>query len=189
MQVPEIAVVINYRDLNRYLHLFLSPSLRRCTLPSVHPDLKSVPACCVALEDLSIKSSFANTAADGHVLNDTIRLCNGLVNLACPPLDWTTWEHLSNLPTLLTLEIWDDRCSLGRHNLNFAPFLNLTRPHFCTRTAAYTVAVMQHLEFPSLNRFEMDVFDLRWAESEPLLHALSRFKTLSHITISSERGD
>jgi hypothetical protein len=35
----------------------------------------------------------------------------------------------------------------------------------------------------------MDVFDLHWAEAEPLLHALSRFITLSHIAISSERGD
>ncbi|KAG1760983.1 hypothetical protein EDD22DRAFT_45755 [Suillus occidentalis] len=186
---PRLLSLSTDRDLNRYLHLFLSPTLRRCNLPFVHPDSRSVPARCVALEDLSIKSSFANIAADGHVLYDTIRLCNGLVNLACPPLNWTTWEHLSNLPTLLTLEIWDDRCSLGRHNLKFAPFLNLTRLYFCTRTAAYTVAVMQHLEFPSLNRLEMDVFDLRWAQAEPLLCVLSRFKTLSHIAISSERGD
>ncbi|KAG1810465.1 uncharacterized protein HD556DRAFT_1454584 [Suillus plorans] len=163
--------------------------LRCCTLPIVHPDLKSVPIRCAALEDLSIKSSFENTAADGRVLYDSICLCERLVTLACPPLDWTTWEYLSNLPTLLTLEIWDDRCSLGPRNLNLAPFLNVTRLYFFTRRAAYTIAVMQHLEFPSLNQFEMDVFNLPWADIEPLFHALSQHKTLSRIAISSERGD
>ncbi|KAG2028300.1 hypothetical protein BDR03DRAFT_1019994 [Suillus americanus] len=34
----------------------------------------------------------------------------------------------------------------------------------------------------------MDVFCLPWVEVEPLFHALSRHKTLSHIAISSERG-
>jgi hypothetical protein len=127
---PRLLSLSTDRDLNRYLHLFLSPTLRHCSLPVVHPDLKSVPTCCTALEDLSIKSSFGNIAADGQVLYDSIRLCNGLVTLACPPLDWTTWEHLSNLPTLLTLEEWDDRCSLGWHNLSFVPFVNLTRLYF-----------------------------------------------------------
>ncbi|KAG2031076.1 hypothetical protein BDR03DRAFT_973486 [Suillus americanus] len=185
---PRLLSLSTDQNLNRYLHLFLSPMLRRCALPLVHPDLKSVPIRCAALEELFIKSSFGNVAADGQVLYDSIRLCKGLVNLACPPLNWTTWEHLSNLPTLLTLEIWDDRCSLGWRNLNFGPFLNLTRLYFCTRTAAYTVAVMQHVEFPSLNQFEMEVFMLPWAEAEPLFHALSRYKTLSHIAISSMRS-
>ncbi|KAG1892906.1 uncharacterized protein F5891DRAFT_1176639, partial [Suillus fuscotomentosus] len=186
---PRLLSLSTDRNLTRYLHLFLSPMLRCCTLPVVHPDLKSVPICCAALEDLSIKSSFENTAADGRVLYDSIRLCQRLVTLACPPLDWTTWEYLSNLPTLLTLEIWDDRCSLGSRNVNLAPFLNVTRLYFYTRRAAYTITVMQHLEFPSLNQFEMDVFNLPWADIEPLFHALSQHKTLSHITISSERGD
>ncbi|KAG1873192.1 hypothetical protein F4604DRAFT_778583 [Suillus subluteus] len=185
---PRLLSLSTDQDLNRYLHLFLSPMLRRCALPLVHPDLKSVPIRCAALEELSIRSSFGNLAADGQVLYDSIRLCKGLVTLACPPLDWTTWEHLSNLPTLVTLKIWDDRCSLGWHNINFRPFLNVTRLYFYTRTAAYTVAVMQHLEFPSLNQFEMEVFDLPWTEAEPLFHALSRYKTLSHIAISSRRS-
>ncbi|KAG1777990.1 hypothetical protein EV702DRAFT_1099212 [Suillus placidus] len=121
---PRLLSLSTDQDLNRYLHLFLSPALRRCALPVVHPDLISVSTRCAALEDLSIKSSFGNIAIDGQVLYGSIRLCKGLVNLACPPLNWTTWEYLSNLPTLLTLEIWDDRC---------------------TGTAAYTIAVMQHL--------------------------------------------
>lgn len=183
---PTLLSLSTNRDLNRYLHLFLSPMLRHCTLPFVHPDLKSVPIRCAALEELSIKSSFSEIAAP--VLYDSIRLCKGLVTLACPPLDWTTWEHVSNLPTLLTLEIWDDRRLLGRRDLKFAPFLNVTRLYFYTRTTAYPVAVMQHLEFPSLNQFEMDVFNLPWTEAEPLFHALSRSKTLSHISVSSKHG-
>lgn len=35
----------------------------------------------------------------------------------------------------------------------------------------------------------MDVFNLPWADIEPLFHVLSQHKTLSHIAISSERGD
>ncbi|KAG2137853.1 uncharacterized protein EDB93DRAFT_752653 [Suillus bovinus] len=186
---PRLLSLSTDRNLNRYLHLFPSPTLRRCTLPCVQPDLKSVPIRCAALEDLSIKSSFGNIAADGQVLYDSIRLCKRLVTLACPPLDWTTLEYLSNLPTLRTLEIWDDRCSLGSCNLTFAPFLNITTLYFYTRRVAYTIAVMQHLDFPSLNQFEMDIVKLPWAEAEPLFHALSRHKTLSHIAISSERGD
>ncbi|KAG1813454.1 hypothetical protein EV424DRAFT_1349037 [Suillus variegatus] len=187
---PRLLSLLTDRDLKRYLHLFLSPTLRRCTLPVVHLDLKSVPIRCAALEDLSIKS-FINTAADMQVLYDSIRLCKRLVTLTCPLLDWTTWGYLSNLPTLLTLEILDDRPrhSLGSRNLNLAPLLNVTRLNFITRRAAYTIAVMQHLEFPSLNQFEMDVLDLPWADTEPLFHALSQHKTLSHIIISSERGD
>lgn len=185
---PRLLSLSTDQDLNRYLHLFLSPVLRRCALPLVHPDLKSVPTRCAALEELSIKSSFGNIAADRQVLYDSIRLCKGLVALACPPLDWATWEHLSNLPTLLTLEIWDDRCSLGWRNPKIAPFLNVTRLYFYTKTAAYTIAVTQQLEFPSLIQFEMEVFDLPWAEAEPLFHALSRYKTLLHISISSRRS-
>ncbi|KAG2052527.1 hypothetical protein BDR06DRAFT_957523 [Suillus hirtellus] len=178
---------LTHADLNRYLHLFLSPTLRHCALPAVHPDLKSVPILCAALKDLDIKS-FKNTAADMQVLYDSIRLCKRLASLTCPLLDWTTWEYLSNLPTLLTLEIWDVRHSLRLHNLNLAPFLNVTTLRFRIGRAAYTIAVMQHLEFPSLNQFEMEVSDLPWADTKPLFHVLSRHKTLSHITISSERG-
>ncbi|KAG1733794.1 hypothetical protein EDB19DRAFT_1190052 [Suillus lakei] len=181
---PKFLSLPTDQDLNRYLHLFLSPKLRRCALPAIHPEVKSVATRCAALEDLSIKSSFKITAADRQALYDSIHLCKGLVTLACPPLDCTTWGHLSDLPGLLTLEIWGDRCWLGGRYINFAPFLNVTRLYFLTRTAAYTVAVMQHLEFPSLNQFDMDVHDLPWAEAEPLFHALSRCKTLSHIHIA-----
>lgn len=187
---PRLLSLSTHANLTRYLHLFLSPTLRRCTLPDVHLDLKSVPILCAALEDLSIKS-LGHTAADMRVLYDSIRLCKRLVTLTCPLLDWTTWEHLSNLPTLLTLGIWDNRPrhSLGLRNLNLAPFLNVTKLCFFIKRAAYTIAVMQHLEFPSLNQFEMKVSDLPWADTKPLFHVLSQHKTLSHITISSERGD
>ncbi|KAG1869365.1 hypothetical protein DFJ58DRAFT_61582 [Suillus subalutaceus] len=172
---PRLLSLSTDQDLNRYLHLFLSHTLCRGVLPVTHTDLISVSARCAALEELSIKSSFRNIAADGQVLFDSIRLCKGLVALVCPPLDWTTWEHLSNLPTLRTLEIWDDLCPLVWCNLNIAPFLDVTRLYFHTRTAAYIVAVTQHLEFSSLNQFEMDVSRLPWAEAELLFHALSRY--------------
>ncbi|KAG1869367.1 hypothetical protein DFJ58DRAFT_61711 [Suillus subalutaceus] len=151
-------------------------------LSSHYPSMKPVNSCIS-----SIKSSFKSIAADGQALDDSIRLCKGLVTPACLSLDWTTWEYLSNLPTILTLEIWGYRCSLGWRNLNLAHSLNVTRLYFYARTATYTVAVMQHLEFSSLNRFEMDVSGLPWAEAEPLFHAL--YKTLSHIVISSGRGE
>ncbi|KAG2126213.1 hypothetical protein DEU56DRAFT_556074 [Suillus clintonianus] len=185
---PRLLSLSTDQDLNRYLHLFLSPTLRHCSLPVIHPDLKSVATRCAALEDLSIKSSLKSREADRQVLYDSIRLCKRLVTLACPLLNWTAWEHLSNLPTLLTLEIWDDSAgSLDWHNINFALFLNVTRLSFHTRTSTYIVAVMPHLEFPSLNQFEMEVHYLPWAEAEPLFHALSRCKTLSHIDIYSKR--
>ncbi|OJA19901.1 hypothetical protein AZE42_07029 [Rhizopogon vesiculosus] len=55
-------------------------------------------------------------------------------------------------------------------------------------TAADTIAVIQHSEFPSLKKFAMQVDALPWAEAEQLFHSLSQCKacqTLEDIETSS----
>jgi len=81
---------------NGYLHLFLSPTLRRCFLPLIHPDLKLIATCCPTLEDLTIKVPSQSTADELSLLSDSIRLCKRLVTLYCPPLTGqhgTTYRH------------------------------------------------------------------------------------------------
>ncbi|KAG1751176.1 hypothetical protein EDB19DRAFT_2036014 [Suillus lakei] len=52
---------------SKYLFLFLSPTLRRCNLVAVHPDLKSIATRCVALEDLSILYPYDGTGGNPAV--------------------------------------------------------------------------------------------------------------------------
>ncbi|KAG1873177.1 hypothetical protein F4604DRAFT_777250 [Suillus subluteus] len=166
----------------KYLRLFLSPTLRRCDLSAIHPDFKYIATRFAALERLSIKPSFFNDSMvdDLPLLSNTICLCKQLTTLHCPPLDWAAWRHISNLPTLLTVEISDSRRALhwplGRDTHNFATFRNLTGLFFYVDTATYTIAVVQHSELPSLQEFVIGVRDLPCAEAEQLCRALSQCK-------------
>ncbi|KAG0694971.1 hypothetical protein DFH29DRAFT_295970 [Suillus ampliporus] len=172
-----------------YLHLFLSPTLRRCLVPAVHLDLKSIATRCAALEDLSVKIPYPyqSTADELSLLSDSIRLCKRLVTLSCPPLDWAAWEHLSNLPTLCTVAIFGEVLfPLDRDNFTFAFSLNVTTLSFHVNPAPYVITVMEHVEFPSLKDFKMIVRTLPWADAEQLFRALLQCKaTIEDIDISS----
>ncbi|KAG1777978.1 hypothetical protein EV702DRAFT_205118 [Suillus placidus] len=172
-----------------YLHLFLSPTLRRCFLPLVHPDLKSIATCCATLEDLTIKVPCQSTADELSLLSDSIRLCKRLVTLYCPPLDWATWKHLSNLPTLLSVTICGEvLCPLDTDNFVFTRFLNITTLSFHVTTASYVIAVMRSSAFPSLKEFKMIARIFPWEDAEQLFHALlqcTTCQTLQHIDILS----
>lgn len=172
-----------------YLHLFLSPTLRRCFLPLIHPDLKLIATYCSALEDLTVKVPCPSTSDELSLLSDSVRLCKQLVTLYCPPLDWAAWEHLSNLPTLLSVAICGEVfCPLDTDNFVFTRFLNITALSFHVNTASYVIAVMQNSAFPSLKEFKMVVRALPWEDAEQLFHALSQCtasQTLEHIDILS----
>ncbi|KAG1733807.1 hypothetical protein EDB19DRAFT_1729676 [Suillus lakei] len=172
-----------------YLHFFLSPTLRRCFLPIIDPDLKSILACCVVLEDLTIKVPCQSTSDELSLLSDSIRLCKRLVTLYCPPLDWAAWKHLSNLPTLLSVAICGEvMCPLDTDNFVFTRFLNITALSFHVNTASYVIAVMRNSAFPSLKEFKMIARVLPWEDAEQLFHALSQYtacQTLEHIDILS----
>ncbi|KAG0694970.1 hypothetical protein DFH29DRAFT_880347 [Suillus ampliporus] len=188
---PRLLSLSTVPDPTKYLYLFLSPMLRRCDLPVVHPDLKSIVTRCAALEDLSIRHNLESKADKLSLLSHSVRLCKRLVNLSCPPLDCAAWEHLSNLPTLLTIRIGKGSrvpSPLNIHNLKFALFLNLTTLSYHAKTAKYITTVLKHSEFPSLKRFEMIVDELHWTEAEQLCCALSQCKarqTLEHIAMDS----
>jgi hypothetical protein len=180
----------------KFLRLFLSPTLRQCYLSIRHPDFKYFPNHFTALEHLDIQlRPFHDSIADYlPLLYNSIRSCKQLVTLSCPPLDWAAWRHISNLPTLLTVDISEPYgtshwpLSPGTHN--FAPFHNLTGLSFDVNTASYTIAVIQHSELPSLRDFVMHVHVLPWTEAEQLCCALSQCKAdqnLEHITIISNR--
>ncbi|KAG1733822.1 hypothetical protein EDB19DRAFT_1911383 [Suillus lakei] len=181
------------RPQNKYIYLFLSPTLRRCALAYVHPDLKSIVTRLPALEELSITNSLHSTADERALLSDSVRLCKRLVTLSGPPVDWAAWKHLSSLPSLLRVEIRKppyDASSGPLHwdTINFAPFVNVTSLSFQGNTAGYTIAVMQHSEFPSLKNFQILVDALPWADAEQLCCALSKRKekqTLETIAILS----
>lgn len=123
------------------------------------------------------------------LLSDTVRSCTRLVALRLPYLDFAAWKHLSNLSTLLTVEISHDVCrSMDWDDLDFAPFLNLTVLSFHARVTTDIITVIRHSEFPSLKEFSMYVGHLPWAEAEQLFHALSQCKacrTLESIFIRS----
>ncbi|KAG1742802.1 hypothetical protein EDB19DRAFT_596426 [Suillus lakei] len=125
---------------HKYLHLFLSPTLRCCVISVINPDLKSLATRCIALEHLSLKIPEweRQSAADRTLLSDSIRLCKRLVTLSCLPLDWAAWKHLSNLPSLLKVSVREPRSasrwSLDRDIVNFAPFLNVTTLSFNVNT-------------------------------------------------------
>lgn len=173
-----------------YLHLFLPPTLRRCSLSLIHPDLKLIATCCAAtLEDLTIKIPYQSTTDELCMLSDSIRLCKRLVTLYCPPLDWAAWKHLSNLPTLLSVAISGEvLCPLDTDNFIFTRFLNVTTLSFHVTTASYVIAVMRNSAFPSLKEFKMVARVLPWEDAEQLFHALSQCtacQTLQHIDILS----
>ncbi|KAG1733816.1 hypothetical protein EDB19DRAFT_1999890 [Suillus lakei] len=165
------------RPQNKYIYLFLSPTLRRCALAYVHPDLKSIVTRLPALEELNITDSFHSTADERALLSDSVRFCNRLVTLSSPPVDWAAWKHLSSLPSLLRVEIRKppyDAPSGPLHwdMINFAPFVNVTSLSFQGNTAGYTIAIL--------------VDALPWADAEQLCCALSKRKekqTLETIAI------
>lgn len=179
---------------HKYLSLFLSPTLRRCVLSVINPELKSLATRCAALEHLSLKIPEweRQSADDRTLLSESVRLCRRLITLSCLPLDWAAWKHLSNLPSLLKVSVREPRSasrwSLDRDIVNLAPFLNVTTLSFNVNTAAYAITVMQHSEFPSLKEFEMVADVLPCAEAEQLCRALSQCnakQTLKHISIAS----
>ncbi|KAG0694968.1 hypothetical protein DFH29DRAFT_295919 [Suillus ampliporus] len=198
---PRLQSLTTVLDPARNLHLFLSPTLRRCAIPDIHPDLKSIATRCATLEDLSIKSlssfhsttdelsSFHSTADELSLLSDSIHLYKRLVTLSCPPLDWAAWEHLFSLPTLLTVAIEGrDLRPLDRDNFIVTLSLNITVLSFRVETAAYVTAVMQNSEFPSLKEFKIGVDGLLQVDAEQLFRALLQCKacqTLEHISIWS----
>ncbi|KAG2151299.1 hypothetical protein DEU56DRAFT_544628 [Suillus clintonianus] len=187
-----LVVTAYHHSQNKYLYLFLSPTLRRCFLIHV-PDLKSIATHCPALEDLRITDAADSTAEELALLFDSIRLCKRLVTLSCPPFDWATWKDLSNLPSLLKVYVRGPphrtpTLPFDRTMVNLAPFINVTNLFFDVGTTAYVISVMQHSEFPSLKQFRMAVDVLPWAEAEQLFRALSQCKatqTLEHVSILS----
>lgn len=178
----------------RYLHFFLSPTLRNCYIAIVQPELvqDSIGTRCAALEDLDIVTM--GVMARAPHLSETIRSCKALKRLQCPPLDSAAWKHLSTVPTLLDLSIHQEDFSslpskLDTHNLSLATFLNVTILRFCFAPIEDTIALLQHSEFPSLKEFEFVAHILPGAELRPLLRALSQCKachTLENIAISDD---
>lgn len=173
---------------NMYLHRFLSHTLRFCYLSAIHPALKSIGTHCASLEALTIGDAEDLREDEPFLLAETIRSCTQLRHLGCPPLEWEAWNHLSNLPTLLKLEIGSGSWPLNRHDLTFAPFLNVTILNFYVQTASFTVTALQRSEFPSLQQFEMHVQVMPLAQAEQLFCALSQCNTchtLEYIVIFS----
>ncbi|OJA16387.1 hypothetical protein AZE42_12033 [Rhizopogon vesiculosus] len=86
-----------------------------------------------------------------------------------------TWKHLSNLPTLLTLRIYerDIHHPMDWDHLYSAHFFNLTTLTFCVNTSADVITVMQHSEFPLLQEFKLVVAILSLADAQQLFRALS----------------
>ncbi|KAG2354971.1 hypothetical protein BDR07DRAFT_1613945 [Suillus spraguei] len=182
----------------RYLRFFLSPSLRKCYIAIVQPDLarNSIGVRCPALETLDIE--VMGVIARAPHLSETIRSCKALVFLQCPPPDSAAWKHLSTVPTLLNLSICQENFSgggpskLDTYNLRLSTFLSLTTLRFGYTSIADTTAILQHSEFPSLKEFELVAHVLPGAELLPLLQALSQCKacdTLENIAISDDNPE
>ncbi|KAG2348213.1 hypothetical protein BDR05DRAFT_944383 [Suillus weaverae] len=172
--------------------LFMSRILRHCSLFIVNadpPQSLAVPG--AALEDLylSIKAFDQSTEDQLRMLSDRVRFCKQLVTLFCPPLDWAAWKHLSNLPTLVEVEI-REVCGYGAppwpldwHIINFSPFLNVTVLSFAVGSAAYVTTILQHSQFPSLKMFWIMIDIVSSTEAERLFRALSYYKqTLEQLT-------
>ncbi|KAG1846185.1 hypothetical protein DFJ58DRAFT_498560 [Suillus subalutaceus] len=178
----------------RYLRFFLSPTLRNCYIAIVQPELarNSIGTRCPALEGLDIDTM--GVMAQAPHLSETVRSCRALVRLQCPPLDSAALKHLSTIPTLLSLSIYQESFSnppskLDTHNLSFVSFFNVTTLRFCYAPISDITAVIQHSEFPSLKEFELVASVLIGAELLPLLQALSQCKachTLEKIAISDD---
>ncbi|KAG1733764.1 hypothetical protein EDD22DRAFT_362802 [Suillus occidentalis] len=182
----------SYPCPSRYLHLFLSPTLRCCDLEATDLDLKLIVTRCPGLEDLSVVLA-DSTIANRVSVSDSIRLCKRLVTLYCRylPLDWAAWEHLSNLSSLLTLATHMGNVVPSPSDLNritLGPFLNLTTLLFKADTAACITTLIEHSEFPSLKQIDLYFKQLPLADAERLCHALSQCKacqTLEYIRIQS----
>ncbi|KAG2148774.1 hypothetical protein DEU56DRAFT_909088 [Suillus clintonianus] len=177
----------------KYLDPFLSPNLSHCVLLTVNKYLQSIVTRCAALEHLEIITLHASTVDDLSLLSDSVRLCKQLTSLSCPPLDWAAWKHLSNLPTLLGVQIDTTRSAfpwpLERDMVNSSPFLNLRDLSILHSSAAYIIAVMEHSQFPSLTRFGVKIKVPSSAEAQRLFCALSHCKasqTLEEIVIFFE---
>jgi hypothetical protein len=157
----------------------------------IHSDLEPIVNCSSVLESLEIASLSVHTADELSLLSDTIRACKRLKHLTCPSLDYAAWEHLSNLPNLVALQICGGmhQVLLNRDSLDFAPFLNVATLRFYqVESAADIITVIQHSEFPSLKEVDIRVRVLPHAQAGQLCHALSQCKasqTLEHIHISS----
>ena len=160
-----------------HFQLFLSPTLRHCTLPLIHPSLRSIGTRCHGLEELSIVPG-----AEPSEVSDTVRSCNQLVDLTSPLLDSAAFVHLSNLPTFSRLKICARIPYASRPDwakLKLGPFLNVRALilEVADITTTTTFArIVQHSEFPSLNKLEISDDDLPWADVEQLFRALSQCK-------------
>ncbi|KAG0703080.1 hypothetical protein DFH29DRAFT_465446 [Suillus ampliporus] len=193
-----LSLMWDFEDTNnRYLHLFLSPMLLHCSIMGPHPALKSIGTRCATLERLSTSASDFDDVSvastfDPSLLTEAVRSCKRLKHLECPPLEWEAWSHLSNLHTLLTVDISGEAWPLDRPNVEFAPFLNVTRLSFHIATAAYAITAMQHWEFLSLKEFTVHVrHGLPYAETVRLFRTLSQCKacqTLERIYTYSPRS-
>lgn len=157
------------------LPLFLSPTLRRCGL-QLHPLLKSIGTRCADLEALSVlPPRGGQTADDLTSLSDVIHSCKRLVKLRCSPLDSVTWTYLSNLHTLVSVEIFGVCRPLDQDNLKFASFLNVTTLSFGVDKATDMITLLQHSKFPSLKDFQFRSVEVMYrAEVEQLFRALSQ---------------
>jgi hypothetical protein len=179
----------------KYLNLFLSRTLHRCSLFAINQDLKNIVTRCTALEDLSIKKlNFdASTADELSLLSDSVRLCKQLVTLSCPPLGWVAWEHLSNLPNLVRVGVRDVQIrgtlpwSLERDIAYPTQFLNVTTLSLQVYSAGYITAVMQHSQFHSLTELKIETDLVSSEEAEQFFRALSDCKacqTLQQLEIT-----
>lgn len=173
----------------RHMQLLLPPTLRRLSISTLSSDIPSIVARCVALEDLIIKRPYHNTAYKLSLASDIVRSCKQLVNLSCnTPLDWAAWKHLSDTPTLLTVDIEGGVLPPFNYRLKFAPFIELTALSLTSDTVTDITAVLRHSEFPSLQSFNMRVRGCTRAEAEQFFRALSQCKasrTLKHIKFDS----
>jgi len=90
-----------------FLHLLLSPLLRRChlALSTIHSDLKSIGTHCTAMQDGYMTVANEYTTDESSPLSETTRSWKQLRYLRCPPLNSAAWMHLSNFPTLLKIDI------------------------------------------------------------------------------------
>lgn len=171
----------------RHAQFLLSPALRRLSIKTLSSDIPSIVARCAALEDLIIKRPYHNTAYELSLPSDIVRSCKRLVNLSCnTPLNWAAWKHLSDTPTLRTVDIGGGVLSSFDYRLTFAPFIELTSLSLSSDTTTDITALLQHSEFPSLQSFNMRVRGCTRAEAEQFFRALSQCKasrTLKHIEI------
>ncbi|KAG1799286.1 uncharacterized protein HD556DRAFT_1525215 [Suillus plorans] len=175
-----------------FLNLFLPQTLHQYHLFSVDEGLQSFVTRCIALEHLDIHTDRQGYHNSASQLSDRIRWCRRLVTLSCPMLDWEALKHLSYLPTLLKLEIFQvyDDPLLSNRDIVTLSFLNVTSLSLSFRPldmdGVDTITVIQHSQFPSLKEFEFEADYLTFEEAERLFHALSHCQadqTLEKINI------